>query len=421
MGHVAIGTYRFGLKAKSHKEALILALQNGVKLIDTSSNYTNGESETLIGNVLSEYPEFNPVVVTKAGYIQGENLDILKELENKIGTMPDLVTISDELKHSFHPLFLRTQIDTSLQRLKKKSLDVFLLHNPEYYFQEAGANELEFYRRIKLAFEFLESEVENGRIKTYGISSNHFVLPHNHEEWVSLEKILEIAQSVSIKNHFTHVQFPLNLIEIGALEKFGSYGAISFFEMAKLNNLITMCNRPLNAFINNNLLRLAHYPLDHFEKKAIEQFDLMLNILEQKWHEELIKDGEEEIESIKEIPLVKDWGSMWNHLQTIDAVEQVYFGHVFPFIASVYGGSVSKEESIPYYEVFENSKLFALKNMNIRAENFFKEAISKELIEETDPSMYAVKTVETYLKYGVDFCLVGMKEANYVKQLAHLF
>jgi aryl-alcohol dehydrogenase-like predicted oxidoreductase len=145
MSVIGFGGYRISIRSKEHKEALINALKAGVKLIDTSSNYTNGESEKLIGEVLKEYPEFNPIIVTKAGYIQGDNL-------NHIVTSDDLVVISDHLKHSIHPDFLKDQLTRSLARLQKESVDVFLLHNPEYFFQIENASSEEFYQRIKKAF-----------------------------------------------------------------------------------------------------------------------------------------------------------------------------------------------------------------------------------------------------------------------------
>ena len=48
------GSYRVYSDNKIHRESLLVALQSGVNLIDTSSNFTYGESEKMIGMVLSE-------------------------------------------------------------------------------------------------------------------------------------------------------------------------------------------------------------------------------------------------------------------------------------------------------------------------------------------------------------------------------
>ncbi len=153
MGHVAFGSYRISHRSQIHRKALIDALEKGCQLIDTSSNYTNGESEILIGEVLSQRPELQPQIVTKAGYIQGKTLESLEELHQKNLAKDDLVELSPNLKHSIHPEFLNHQLTQSLQRLKKQRVDYYLLHNPEYYFDQdpsqAQVSALEYYQRIE--------------------------------------------------------------------------------------------------------------------------------------------------------------------------------------------------------------------------------------------------------------------------------
>jgi aryl-alcohol dehydrogenase-like predicted oxidoreductase len=51
---VGFGGYRTGRSDPTHREALRAALQAGVNLIDTSSNYMLGDSERLVGEVLAE-------------------------------------------------------------------------------------------------------------------------------------------------------------------------------------------------------------------------------------------------------------------------------------------------------------------------------------------------------------------------------
>lgn len=417
MSVIGFGGYRISIKSAEHKMALENAIRSGVKLIDTSSNYTNGESEKLIGLVLKENPDYNPLIVTKAGYIQGDNL-------NHIVTDEDLVVISEHLKHSIHPDFLKDQLSRSLERLQKESVDVFLLHNPEYYFQTEDASAEEFYQRIHKAFMYLEEEVKNKRIKAYGISSNNFILPMTDAEWVSLERIIQIAASVSAQNHFKYIQFPLNLIEIGALEKFGDYPELSLLEMAKLNNLITISNRPLNAFSQNSLVRLATYKnivesID--DEKAELLFNEVIDLIEKKWIEEHQKDGETEIENVKEVTLMKQFTEVWKKLPSPDSVEQVYFGNFFPFVAQIWGGSLTKEESVPFYNLFEYSIKYSRKNLDQKARKFREQALTVGLIEEINDSDFAKEVISTYLNYGIDYVLVGMKKTEYVDQLKSLF
>ena len=428
MGTIGFGTYRVSIKSAEHKEALLTALRLGCSLIDTSSNYTNGESEELIGLVLSENPQFNPTVVTKAGYIQGKNLEIIKELHAKGLALLDMVDIDESLKHSIHPEFLKNQLDLSLKRLKRSSVDVFLLHNPEYYFKTNGANQEEYYQRIHKAFVYLESEVEAGRIKSYGISSNNFILPLSHPEVTNLAIILEWAKKIKTKNNFTHIQFPLNMIEIGALEKLGEYGAQNLIELAQLNNLITMANRPLNAFTNNQLVRLATYEFmtDSFNQvNAQKDFAICMKLVEEKWLLEAKLDEQgldSSSEDFHQIIIIKQFKELWNTLQSADAVEQVYFGHFFPFVARTWGNDgLSPDESVPFYQLLEHSYLFARINMTKKAYEFKKQAAEIGLLSLESGHPFAVDVLETYLSYGIDFVLLGMKKTEYVNQVSFLF
>src|SRR5690606_22819253 len=68
------GSYRIDQGINRHKSALELALKNGINLIDTSANYTDGGSESLVGTVLNnlfssgEMHRDELILVTKGGY-----------------------------------------------------------------------------------------------------------------------------------------------------------------------------------------------------------------------------------------------------------------------------------------------------------------------------------------------------------------
>ena len=93
----------------------------GCSVIDTSSNYTNGDSERLVGKVLNDLDlTKKPVIISKVGYIQGDNLEKLTAQ-----TSQDIVKLSDSLKHSIHPGFIEWQLNDSLKRL---GVDLSLIH-----------------------------------------------------------------------------------------------------------------------------------------------------------------------------------------------------------------------------------------------------------------------------------------------------
>jgi aryl-alcohol dehydrogenase-like predicted oxidoreductase len=256
-----------------HKSALQKALCEGINLIDTSANYADGDSESLVGEVLenliasSELSREQIVVVSKVGYLQGQNYELSRERKQAGQPFPELVEYAEGLEHCIHPEFLMDQLDRSLERLKLKTLDFYLLHNPEYYLEWAQKNghaleaaRTEYYRRIRKAFEYLEEEVVQGRIRYYGISSNTFPAAADQADFTCLTTIWDIAESLAASHHFRLVQLPFNLMEPGAVLEKNQPDSDSVLEFAQRKNLGVLVNRPLNAFYNNQLIRLAQVP-----------------------------------------------------------------------------------------------------------------------------------------------------------------
>lgn len=261
---IGFGGYRVSEHDPENRESLRLALRSGVNLIDTSSNYTDGSSERLIGEVLSEefasghlYRE-RIVVVTKAGYVQGANLRDAKRRIEERRPYPEMVEFSSDCWHNISPEFLEEQISRSLARLKLESLDVLLLHNPEY-FLKISPNRETYYARIKKAFQFLESEVERKRIRFYGISSNTFPESSSHAEFTSLDRVWGLASEIKKNHHFAVIQFPMNVFEPGAVTHKNN-GASTLLERARELKLGVLINRPFNAFHRGRLIRLTSFP-----------------------------------------------------------------------------------------------------------------------------------------------------------------
>src|SRR5437868_5079287 len=48
------GAYRVDYRVKEHSDSLEYAILNGINLIDTSANYSDGGSEILIGNTIEK-------------------------------------------------------------------------------------------------------------------------------------------------------------------------------------------------------------------------------------------------------------------------------------------------------------------------------------------------------------------------------
>ncbi len=274
VSRLGFGGYRIDDGAPSHRAALVKALDAGVNLIDTSTNYTGGRSERLIGEVLAELcakPEASRsevVVVSKIGYVQGENLDIARQRRTDGKPYPEMVEVGDDIWHCMHPEWLGDQLDRSLGRLGLETLDVCLVHNPEYFLSDAvrrGEGPLskirdEFYRRLEQAFRHFEEEVERGRIRLFGVSSNTCTRAAGDREATSLSRMLAAARAAGgEQHHFRVLQLPMNLVESGALFEKNNDGK-TVLELAQRQGIAVLVNRPLNAIVGDGLFRLADAP-----------------------------------------------------------------------------------------------------------------------------------------------------------------
>ncbi len=301
---LGFGCYRINSENPNHRTALQQALSSGLNLIDTSSNYADGESETVVGQVLAEMVEAGEVrrdqvlVVSKIGYCQGSALAVAYQRESEDRPFPEMVKLAPNLWHCIHPEYLDELLAVSMERLGLETLDFCLLHNPEYYLtkaaayqgkeQDAGKREAElketrkkFYDRLGRAFAFLEEQVKTGRIGAYGVSSNTFMLPEEHPEATSLARMLEVVEEVcGPDHHFQVVQLPMNLLEWEGVSK--------VLKLARERNLGTLVNRPLNAYRDQKLVRLADFELDPEEEAEFESALEALEEQEQTFRQEFL-------------------------------------------------------------------------------------------------------------------------------------
>lgn len=284
LNKISFGTYRTTFQNPIHIEALNYALDKGVTSIDTSSNYMYGEVEVLIGQALKTRDRKEFTITTKGGYIQGPNMQRV----NEGWEVEDLVQYDQTCFHSISPMFLEDQIENSLKRLECEYIDLYLLHNPEYYLManlkgDATDEDLQKHheimqQRVKKAFECLEEQVAKGKIKAYGISSNSFSKKENDYHFLEYKHLIEYAKEIAgEEHHFKVIQLPLNMYE---------KDGVPCAKWAYENGLEVHVNRPLNVFYMGGMLRLGSYEkCDHFDELMEE-----IQKIENKKLQELIED-----------------------------------------------------------------------------------------------------------------------------------
>lgn len=138
LGTWPLGGNAYGPVPDSTARAVIqAAFDGGIRLIDTADIYGNGTVETLIGDNIDVRERCR--VISKAGYF------------TEVGR-----------EQCFEPKYIRESLQASLHRLKRKQLDVLLLHSPPADLLAKGGVE-----------DALSGLVAEGLIRSYGVSLRH--------------------------------------------------------------------------------------------------------------------------------------------------------------------------------------------------------------------------------------------------------
>jgi aryl-alcohol dehydrogenase-like predicted oxidoreductase len=143
------------------------ALDHGITLFDTSSMYTQGESERLLGEAFAGARE-SVVIATKAGYVlpaQRRLLAPLKPLLRPLIRRARLrgaqlpPALRGALSQDFSPAHLIRSAEQSLRRLRTDRIDLLQLHSPPSEMLENGD-----------LLEPLERLRQQGKVRHYGVS-----------------------------------------------------------------------------------------------------------------------------------------------------------------------------------------------------------------------------------------------------------
>jgi aryl-alcohol dehydrogenase-like predicted oxidoreductase len=451
MSTIGFGSYRTGIEDRNHQFALQMAIQSGVNVIDTSTNYMNGDSELMIGTVLNGMIQDriidreNIVLMTKIGYIQQENMNICREREAQGRPFVGIVKVQENWHwHCISPDFLSDQLSRSLDRLQLDTVDVLYLHNPEYVWSE-NDNHAAFYEKIEHAFEYLEHEVQQGRIQYYGISSNTFIHDPNMSGNVSLVKCHEIAEKIAGKNnhHFKFVQFPFNIEENNAAFLRNCNGQ-TLLQYAKSNGLITVGNRPFNTIVKDNIVRYVDSLRDaDLEEECDTKLKEWTQLLNQAIYMEVntpfdrntLSDSGSNLADPK---MPHKAGVSWanilaanlDQLDSLYAFRETMLNRIRPEVSYALQKIRSHPKGEQYaswasqYNYLLNSMLSAydkyLTERHQREVNEIKVQMDKICPDLSFSKLLAQKTLRVLCSTGIDIELVGMRSTNYVKDITQM-
>lgn len=131
-------------KEKAGIKAVITAYENGYTVFDNADIYGGGAAEILLGKAIKEVPGMreNIVIVTKCGVRRAGD------------PVPDV-----PYRYDFSKEYIVCSCEGSLKRLGVDSIDIYLLHRPDYLCDPEEVAE---------AFEKLHAQ---GKVKAFGASN----------------------------------------------------------------------------------------------------------------------------------------------------------------------------------------------------------------------------------------------------------
>jgi aryl-alcohol dehydrogenase-like predicted oxidoreductase len=375
MSNFAFGTYRVSDLNPQHIEALKEAIDSGITMIDTSSNYMDGSAERAISMVLKNLDE-----------------DIVDDIE-----IISKYRVTQNLEE---------QLSLSLERLELDCIDCYLIEYPEELLVESSKKNINkddaldnLYAKLFDAFLDLELAVKNKKILSYGISSDAFSLDSSSEYFVPYEDLLTLAQDAAdeIKNKthsFSTIQLPVNILELGGL-KAATY--------AKKNQLRVIANRPLNAFKDNLMYRLADYD-------ESREYYHHLNELMEVCDNQQLKSLYNLLEQLDEKKHKYGW---------IGDYESFLSTQIIPHMKKALEGLKNSDELdllLKYIDMF----LTEYKKMVAYECSLSTRVALKDNLSECNTSLQEYALSFLLQKENIDFIAVGMRKPSYVNEIVAL-
>lgn len=213
-------------------------LDHGVNFFDVSDIYNDGESERLIGEVLTAHPELREkmFIQTKCG--------IVKDKENDI-TYFDL-----SYKHIIE------SVDASLKRMNLKYIDSLLLHRPDIFFDA---------EQVARAFATLSQQ---GKVLSFGVSN----FPHEALKYLKDHTNIPITTN-QLQLGLGHLDLVREVLNLNMNNEEGTEHTGELFFYMKRYNITLQCWSPYQVgffggsiFTDPSMKELNEY-LDVLAKK----------------------------------------------------------------------------------------------------------------------------------------------------------
>jgi len=184
--------------------AVKVALNSGYRHIDCAEIYGNQKE---IGHALSEI------------YAEG-----------KI-TRKDIWITSKLNARQAHPDLIQNQVDTTLQDLKTNYLDLYLIHQPIPCIEVNGKPKFRRGVSIQQIWQKLEESVDNGKIKSIGVSNFPTALLNDLLNYARIKPVINQIERTPYLTQKKHIDFckseGIEITAYGALGAPGSYGNIT--------------------------------------------------------------------------------------------------------------------------------------------------------------------------------------------------
>lgn len=177
------------------------AFDAGITFYDTADMYSQGESETLLGQAFRDRRD-KVILASKGGYclptqrkLVARIKPLIKPIARALGIKRENLptAVSGTLSQDFSPQYLTQALEASLRRLKTDYLDLYQLHSPPAEIIKSGE-----------CFETLETLKRQGKIRHFGVGAD------------TVEDALLCLEVPAIAS----VQLPFGLLDLEALDSF---------------------------------------------------------------------------------------------------------------------------------------------------------------------------------------------------------